>query len=74
MPFAQMQNGIIDELVVDKIMLQLNIKAPFTKRVPESEFKKVVALVRLSEQDMKAIEKRLAETGMITRRGKTIYF
>lgn len=74
MAFSQMQNGVIDELVVDKIMVQLNRKAPFTKRVQESEFKKMVALVRLSEQDMKAIEKRMIETGMVVRRGKIIYF
>lgn len=74
MPFAQAQNGIIDELVVDKIMCQLNKKAPLTRRVQESEFKKTVALVRLSEQDMKTIEKRMVETGLITRKGKVIYF
>lgn len=74
MPFSQVQNGVIDELVVEKIMSQLIRKAPFTKRVQESEFKGIVALVRLSEQDMKSIEKRMAETGLITRRGKIIYF
>lgn len=74
MSFSQKENGAIDELIVEKIMARLIERSPLTKRVYESEFRQIVALVRLSEQDMKSIEKHMEEHGFIRRRGKAIYF
>jgi hypothetical protein len=69
-----MQNGAIDEIIIEKIMSSLDKRAPLTRMVYEGEFKKIVALVRLCEADMKMIEKHMISQGLITRSGSVIYF
>jgi hypothetical protein len=74
MSFAKMQNGVIDELIIEKILEQLQKRAPLTHHIHHSELKRIIALVRLCEEDMKAIEKHMIANGLITRSGKNVYF
>ena len=66
------QNGIVDTIIVEKIMKELHKQAPITRRVYERDFRQIVALVRLDKEDMRQIEHYLNDEGYIKRSGKTI--
>jgi len=74
MSFAIRENGVIDELIVEKIMLKLLEMRPLTNCCTGAEFKRAIALTRISDSDVRAIEKFLAEKGLIKRSGRNIYF
>lgn len=67
------QNGVVDSIIVEKIMKELRERAPITKRVYERDLQQIVALVRLDREDMRQIEHYLNDEGYIKRSGKTIY-
>ena len=74
MSFAIRENGIIDELIVEKIMLKLLEMRPLTNCCTGAEFRKAIALTRITDDDVRAIERILSEKGLIKRSGKNIYF
>jgi hypothetical protein len=74
MSFAIRENGIIDEIIVEKIMLKLVEMRPLTNCCTSSEFKKAIALTRITDDDIRAIERFLSEKGLIKRSGRNIYF
>jgi hypothetical protein len=74
MSFAIRENGVIDELIVEKIMLKLLEMRPLTNCCTGAEFRKAIALTRICDDDVRAIEKFLSEKGLIKRSGKNIYF